>query len=84
MSNPQVLLETFPDGPLSFYHIGYAYGAWRRVWCPHMQALSALEPSSWASMLYSREVIQKTTWEAGDQNVCLHLNGSAASTWCKR
>ena len=44
-----------------------------------MPALPAPLPSSWASVLYSREVIQKTAWKAGDQNVLLHLNGNAAS-----
>ena len=39
----------------------------------------AFSPSSWALVLYSKEVIQNKAWKALDQNVCRHLNRSAAS-----
>ena len=44
-----------------------------------MSALPAPLPSSWALVLYSGDVIQKTAWKALDHNVGRHLNGSAAS-----
>src|SRR6266567_2349359 len=41
--------------------------------------LDAASPSSWASVLYSRGLIQKKSLARRDQNACIHLNGRVTS-----
>jgi hypothetical protein len=43
-----------------------------------MRALSSAQHSTWASVLYSRLVIQKKSMAGMDYNACMDLNGGFA------